>query len=119
MTRPPDAKITASDALLKAMKRWANVVTTQRDDHDERSINSTCLIIGRKISDRLQTGLMTSKFSPAWLEPILQFVERSAKQLYESGGNADDLTGNLIAEIAALRLESLEFEVRIRDLNRR
>lgn len=118
MTRHPDPKLTAADAVLKAMERWVQVTTTQRDDHDERNVNTICVFIGRKISDRLQTGLMTSKFSPAWLDPILQYVERSAKQLHEAGGNADDMTGNLIAEVAALRFETLELEARIRVLER-
>ena len=118
MTKPPEPKITARDAVLKAMERWAEVSTTNRDDQDERSINTTCLLIGEKISRRLQTGLMTSKFSPAWIEPILQYVERSAKQLYDAGGNADDMNGNNIAEVAALRFETLELETRIRVLER-
>lgn len=103
--------MTAKDALLERIEQWKRASVTH-------VVNDLYLTIGKKVSDRLQTSLMTSKFSAVWIDPILAFIESSAKQLYESGSTADDLNANLIAEVAALRFESLEFEARIRTLER-
>src|SRR3989344_5677561 len=117
MSRRGESRIPATDALRARIGRWLD--HTASEDRNERAINALSLAIGRKVNDQLQTGLMTSKFLPTWLEAILQLIKKSAKKLHEEGGNANDLSGTLIAEVAALRFESLELKERIRVLNKR
>lgn len=118
MSRHPEPNVTASDALLKPMSRWKEIATDESGDPERRSINALCHTIGEKVHKRLQTSLMTSKFSPAWIEPILGFIEESAKELCELHANPNGLLTNLVVQIAASRFESLEFEKRIQALQR-
>lgn len=113
-----EPKMTAGDALNKRMEYWTNDSNVHCDDKDRCAINAMCIGIGQKVGRRVQNSLMTNRFSSTWTTPILGFIERAAKQLFDVGGTIDDLSVDLIAEVAALRFESLELETRIRALER-
>lgn len=107
--------LTATDALKERMDRWEGF--SRAPEYDVK-FYGTCLAIAKIVDRRVHSSLMSNKFSPAWLDPILDFIEESARNLQKERHPPDSLAYQLVAQIVALRFESLEFEHRIKKLGR-
>jgi len=117
MSRHHQSNLTAVEALQARMEGWKKS-SADGETEKERAVSAVCVVMGERICKRIQTTLMANKYSPAWLNPILDSIEDAAKELHALYSNPTGALGMLFVEAAASRFESLELETRIEKLER-
>jgi hypothetical protein len=116
----PNASVV--DALNKRLTAWrnSNATTDWRPVEVEKSrqVNALREAVAERVYKRVGMGLVRQEFPQAWLDPILDSLEEGVDQIYAEGGKAGCFAATTLAELVAIRFESLELEKRIVDIEK-
>jgi|GEM_PF-5034999 len=100
-----DDPITVQEALDQRTARWKT---------------RTLKAIAKRIRIHIQRGQFTKKFSPIWINPIFDDLEKAAKLIdrKKTRGAAKALDILAFIQLASVRLDTLEFEARTDELKK-